>query len=110
LDFPNKKLYLRKGLYSFILDREDKSGIKIINDKGQIVIGFVDERGPAAVVGLKKGDVIKSINKMPVDGNDLLRIRNILKGKNGEKILIKIDRHGKSIEAPLILKKGYDHL
>jgi len=39
-----------------------------------------------------------------------LRIRNILKGKNGEKILIKIDRHGKSIEAPLILKKGYDHL
>jgi C-terminal processing protease CtpA/Prc len=67
-------------------------------------------RGPAAVIGLKKGDVIKSINKMPVDGNDLPRIRNILKGKNGEKILIKIDRHGKSIEAPLILKKGYDHL
>jgi predicted aspartyl protease len=110
LDFPNKKLYLGKGLYSFVLDREDKSGIKIINDKGQIVIGFVDERGPAAVIGFKKGDVIKSINKMPVDGNDLLRIRNILKGKNGEKILIKIDRHGKSIEVHLILKKGYDHL
>ena len=110
LDFPNKKLYLGKGLYSFVLDREDKSGIKIINDKGLIVIGFVDVRGPAAVIGLKKGDVIKSINKMPVDGNDLPRIRNILKGKNGEKILIKIDRHGKSIEAPLILKKGYDHL
>lgn len=109
LDFPNKRLYLRKGLYSFIFDHEDKSGIKIINDNGQIVIGLIDKRGPAAVVGLKKGDVIKSINKMPVDGNDLLRIRNTLKGKNGEKILIKIDRDGKIIEARFILKKGYNH-
>ena len=86
-----------------------KSHTQIINDNGQIVIGLVDKRGPAAVVGLKKGDVIKSINKMPVDGNDLLRIRNTLKGKNGEKILIKIDRDGKSIEGRFILKKGYNH-
>jgi len=110
LDFPNKRLYLRKEINFSVIDHEDKSGIKIINDNGQIVIGLVDIRGPAAVVGLKKGDVIKSINKKPIDGNDLLRIRKTFKGKNGEKIHIKIDRDGKSIEALLILKKGYDHL
>ena len=110
LDFPNKRLYLRKGLYSFILDREDKSGIKIINDNGKIIIELIDKRGPAVVAGLKKGDVIKSINRMPVNGNDLLRVRDILKGENGKEIIIKINRDGKSIEVRFILKKGYDHL
>jgi predicted aspartyl protease len=109
LDFPNKRLYLRKGLYS-ILDREDKSGIKIINDNGKIIIELFDKRGPAAVAGLKKGDVIKSINRMPVNGNDLLRVRDILKGENGKEIITKIKRDGKSIEVRFILKKGYDHL
>jgi predicted aspartyl protease len=110
LDFPNKRLYLRKGLYSFVLDREDKSGIKIINDNGKIIIELIDKRGPAVVAGLKKGDVIKSINRMPVNGNDLLRVRDILKGENGKEIIIKINRDGKSIEVRFILKKGYDHL
>jgi predicted aspartyl protease len=109
LDFPNKRLYLRKGLYS-ILDREDKSGIKIINDNGKIIIELFDKRGPAVVAGLKKGDIIKSINGMPVNGNDLLRVRDILKGENGKEIIIKINRDGKSIEVRFILKKGYDHL
>ena len=109
LDFPNKRLYLRKGLYS-ILDREDKSGIKIINDNGKIIIELIDKRGPAAVADLKKGDIIKSINRMPVNGNDFLRVRDILKGGNGKEIIIKINRDGKSIEVSFILKKGYDHL
>jgi predicted aspartyl protease len=109
LDFPNKRLYLRKGLYS-ILDREDKSGIKIINDNGKIIIELFDKRGPAVVAGLKKGDIIKSINGMPVNGNDLLRVRDILKGENGKEIIIKINRDGKSIEVRFIIKKGYDHL
>jgi len=47
---------------------------------------------------------------MPVNGNDLLRVRDILKGENGKEIIIKINRDGKSIEVRFILKKGYDHL
>jgi hypothetical protein len=110
LDLPNSRLYLRKEPKISILEREDKSGIKIINDNGQIVIGLIDKRGPAATADLKKGDVIKSINNMLVDGNDLLTIRDIFKGENGKKILIKFERDGKRIETSIVLKKGYDHL
>ncbi len=110
LDFPNRRVYLRKGLYSLILDREDKSGIKLINDNGKIVIYLIDKRGPAAVAGLKKGDVINSINRMPVYGNDLLQVRDILKDENGKEVLIKVNRDGKRIEVRFMLKKGYSHL
>jgi predicted aspartyl protease len=110
LDFPNKHLYLRKGLYSLMLDREDKSGIKIINDDGKIVIELIHKRGPAAVAGLKKGDVIESIYRMPFDGNDLLQVRDILKDENGKEVIIKVNRDGKRIEVRFMLKKGYSHL
>ena len=46
---------------------------------------------------------------MPVDGNDLLRVRDILKGDNGKQILVKVNRKGKRVEIRFILKKGYDH-
>jgi hypothetical protein len=92
LDFPSKWLYLRRGLNSFMFDREDKSGLKIIKDGANIVIEIVDKRGPAMSADLKKGDVIVSINRMPVNGDDLLRVRDILKGENDKEILIKIKR------------------
>ena len=110
LDFPNSLLYLQKRPFVSIVDREDKSGIKIINDNGQIVIGFIDKRGPGAAAGLKEGDLIKSIDNRLVDGKDLLIVRNIFKGEDGKKILIRLERDGKKIETGIVLKKGFDHL
>ena len=110
LDLPNIRLFLRKGPNFSFIEHEDKSGIKIINDNGQVVIGFIDERGPAADVGLLAGDKIISVNRKPVSGNDLKLIRDKLKGKDGEKLFIKINRDGEIINANLILKKGYNYL
>ncbi|MDB4285384.1 PDZ domain-containing protein [bacterium] len=78
LDFPNRKLYLKRGLKSFKRDREDKSGIKLINDNGHLVIGLIDKRGPAADAGLATGDVISRVNSTAVSGSDLARARRVL--------------------------------
>ena len=110
LDFPNKRLYLRKGKCFTILDKEDKSGIKIINGNGNIIIEYLDKRSPSAAAGLKKGDVIKSINGMAFNGNDLLQVRDLLKGEDGKEILMQVDRNGKGIETRFSLKSGYDYL
>jgi C-terminal processing protease CtpA/Prc len=103
-------LYLKKRPFVSIVDREDKSGIKIINDNRKIVIGFIDKRGPGAEAGLKKGDVIKSIDNRIVDGTDLLAVRDLFKGEDGKKILIYLERDEKKIETGIVLKKGFDHL
>ena len=110
LDYPNKKLFLKKGLLSFTRDREDKSGIKLINDNGVLVIALIDDRGPAAAAGLQKGDIIKRVNDSEVSGSDLSNIRSLFRGDDGEKITLTISRGEDKLQKHFFLKKGYNHI
>ena len=110
LDFPNKKLYLKKGIGAFTYDREDKSGLKLINDNEKLLIALVDERSPAASAGLQRGDVITAINNQRISGSDLSRIRELLRGDDGQDIIVTISRGEKTFESRFYLKKGFDHL
>jgi predicted aspartyl protease len=110
LDFPNQTFYLKKGSRFQRVDREGKSGIKIIKDGQKVVVFLVDQRGPAATVGIKRGDIIHSINNLPAQDHDLSRIRDLLRGEDGEEILLTITRDGQKLEKRFFLKKGYDRL
>jgi hypothetical protein len=93
MDFLNSKLYLKKGFGAFRVDREDKSGIKLMNHNGQLVVALLNDRGPAKAGGMKKGDIIQSINNSSLSGKDLNKIREILKGNNNENISLVIKRN-----------------
>ena len=108
IDFPNQQLYLKKGLGSFQIDRLDKSGIKMINDNKKLTVALVDERGPAKSAGILKGDIIKSINNLPVSGNELIKVRELFKGDDGEEFFLTINRNDEDIDFLLKLKKGFD--
>ena len=110
LDFPNKKLYLQMGLKSLKVDQEDKSGLKIINDNGKLVILAVHGQSPAAAAGIDIGDIITALNDQPVTGSDLTHIRETLRGMSDKSIRLAIQRKGQTIEKRFQLKGGYDHL
>src|SRR5215510_4693828 len=59
------------------------------------VIADIDEESPAAIAGLREGDVIQEVNKQPVrSAKDLLAISKKL--KPNEKILIRVYSQGRS--------------
>lgn len=109
MDFLNSKLYLKKGLGTFRVDCEDKSGIKLINHDGQLVVALVDGRGPAKAGGIKRGDIIQRINNSTISGKDLNKIREILKGNNNEKISLVIKRNQEVLNVPFVLQEGFDY-
>ncbi len=110
MDFPNQQLYLKKGLGSFQVDRLDKSGIKLINDNGQLIVAIVDARGPAKSAGIQKGDKIISVNNIPFSGKDLIGIREIFKGNDGEEIFLVINKNGKNSKISFVLDKSFNFL
>lgn len=107
-DFPRKKFFFKKGLGVFQVEREDKSGLKLISHNNQIVVALADVRGPAAKAGIKKGDVIVQLNDSPISGKDLLKLRNFLKGNDGDEILLGINRLEENIIFRFTLEKGFD--
>ena len=108
MDFPNRQLYIKKGLGVFQVDREDKSGLKLLSHYGKIVVARVDERGPAAKAGILKGDVILNFNGSPISGEDIYRFRTFLKGNDGDLIDLDLARSGEKLTIQFELKEGFD--
>lgn len=62
------------------------SGIWIDDDKGRIVVSDVGTGSPAAVAGLKKGDVVK--------GGDMATLLRATNGQPGKQVALEIERGG----------------
>ena len=100
LDYPHEKLYLRPNKYFKKEFEFDKSGLVVIASDANFrtfYIHDVIESTPAAEAGLQKGDLIKSINRIPVSFLSLNDIIRVLKKKEGKNIRIAVKRNGKKI-------------
>jgi hypothetical protein len=64
----------------------------------------VREDSPGALAGLKKDDVIVSINRKPASTYTLQSINELLKSEDGKKILFEVNRNGKYVKLILQLK------
>ena len=84
---PNSK-YLESFDYAY-------SGIELYNIDGQIILGDVAEGSPAALAGLKEGDVLIGINNLL--GQHLQQFKTALQVA-GEKIKMIISRDGQLME------------
>ncbi|MEA5576355.1 HhoA/HhoB/HtrA family serine endopeptidase [Anabaena sp. UHCC 0451] len=82
--------------------------VNLVAERGVLLVRIVPE-SPAAVGGLKPGDVIKSINNQPV--NKVEEVQKIVeKSQIGSPLQIQIDRNGRTIQltvepAPLPIRR-----
>lgn len=95
LDYFGSKLYLKPNRKFSKKFKYDKSGLIIITG-GQNLTEYqiikVVEGSPAGEAGLKKGDIIKSINGLPADVRGLANIIAFMKKKSGKKVKITVLR------------------
>ncbi|HWZ59200.1 MAG TPA: S41 family peptidase [Gemmatimonadaceae bacterium] len=95
---PYAELYTRDELASF--SRENLGGaygglgMQIEDHNGRATISRVFARGPAAVGGLRPGDVIVAIDSASVRGWPLDRVSKTLLGEPGTPLTVVVDRVG----------------
>jgi carboxyl-terminal processing protease len=95
---PYAELYTREELASF--QREDLGGaygglgMQIEDHEGRATISHVFPRGPAAIGGLRPGDVIAAIDSTSVRGWPLDRVSKTLLGAPGTTVSVVVDRVG----------------
>lgn len=101
LDFPFNMLYLKHHADYEIEQERDKSGVRIVRVEGRLTIYSVKPMQGAVVKGLKKNDVIISIN-----GNkelSLFQARGLLRQKEGTVLTLEVERDGKVFKAGIVL-------
>jgi|DEB0MinimDraft_10_1074344.scaffolds.fasta_scaffold02248_2 hypothetical protein len=106
LDNVNGIMYL-KARKNYNKDfKYDKSGLVIyafgpeLND---YYVKEVIEGSPAWNAGIRSGDMIKSLGIWPINFYSLRHILNKLKGREGKKIRMKLERNGRSFRTNLVL-------
>jgi serine protease Do len=71
-------------------------------NEGAYISGFAD-KSSAKEAGLREGDVIVKIDEMPIRTNTAL-IEYIGRHRPGDKVMVTVDRAGKTITVPVVLK------
>jgi Do/DeqQ family serine protease len=75
---------------------------KGFTDLRGVYLDDVTEGGPAEKAGLKKGDVIISIDSTPINGKS--ELMEVIGQKNpGDKVTVKVHREGKEFDLPLTM-------
>ncbi len=67
-------------------------GSLIMKRKNQIIISELYKGMPAQKSGLRAGDVIKEVDGVSTEGKTTAQVSNLLRGKHGTKIKVKIER------------------
>lgn len=76
------------------------------HEQGALVMGTV-EGGPSAEVGLKKGDILVSINGQELAGMPLSQVADRITGRAGTSVTINIRRNGQRFAATLVRRSVY---
>ena len=100
-DFPFNMLYLQHHKDYEIEQKRDKSGVRIILVDGLLKVYSVKPMQGAIVEGLKKDDVIISINENKE--LSLFQARELLRQREGTGLTLEVKRDGKTITANIVL-------
>ena len=73
--------------------------------ENNIVILYPIEGSPAEKVGLKTGDIIKKVDDTEFTGEDFEKVSTYIKGKEGTKVKIEVERKGERLTFEVERKK-----
>jgi predicted aspartyl protease len=96
LDYPRKRMLMRKGQSFYSPFEFDMSGLivkKVPNDENRIYIGEVRPGSPAYQVGILPFDEILSINRVPTFLWELSDVFKLLRSEEGREIKFEFRRY-----------------
>jgi hypothetical protein len=89
-DYPHQQLLLAKNAEFETPFSYDRSGLFLIDADGSYTVLSVFAGTPAAAAGLRKGDVIVSLNGAPASNEPLAQVRATLAGPVGSSVTLRI--------------------
>jgi len=104
-DFPNSRIYLKRGKQFKKEDETDMSGLHLLRIAGNIVVYSVDEGSPAQKAGIGPKDIILNVNEKDADKYNMWEIRRLLMSEDKRNITMTI-KHGDDVkDTSFLLKK-----
>lgn len=104
-DFPNSRIYLKKGEGFTKYDETDMSGLHLLRISDKTVVYSVDEDSPAQKAGIMANDIILRVGDKDVNTYDILELRRLLMSGDKRNIIMTI-KHGDVIkDLSFLLKK-----
>lgn len=94
LDFPGRRMHVRRGLRFGVPDQQDLSGLHLLFIDGRIVVDSVDTGSEAERQGLRAGDEIVIADNVPGSAEWLFMIRERL-SKPSPKLVVVYRRDGR---------------
>ena len=99
-DIAHSKIYLKPIKRYNKYFKYDRSGITLISSGKQLNQFRIKElipNSPATEAGIKIGDLIVSVNSIPLTKGDLKRITRKFQGRNGKRIKLVVFRNGERL-------------
>ena len=105
-DYKNQQMIFEKGKNFGKTQNNDKSGLQICQNNNNVEVLLVSPNTPAAKAGLLKDDIITKINDIQIDEKtDLYDLKDILKGKVGDKVIIEVLRDNEQKKFEIVLEE-----
>ncbi len=104
-DFPNSKIYFKKGKEFDKIDETDMSGLHILRTLDKTIVYAVDEDSPAQKAGIKANDIILKFGNKGANEYDIWNIRRILRSGDKRCIMMTTKRGDNVKEISFFLKK-----
>jgi len=104
-DFPNSKVYLKKGKEFDKVDETDMSGLHLLRISGKTVVYSVDEDSPAHKAGIRHNDIILKVGNKDASEYDMWELRRLLMSGDKKKIVMTTKRGDNVKEVSFLLEK-----
>jgi len=104
-DFPNNKIYLKKGKEFLKMDKSDMSGLHLLRISNETVVHSVDKDSPAAKAGIRSKDIILKVEGKNADEYGMWALRQLLRCEDKYKITITIQHDNDEREIAFLLRK-----
>lgn len=106
LDYAHSLMYLKPiDPTPPDLDRYDRSGMRIARSSGGTQVTEVVDDGPAAMAGVRKSDLVTSVDGRPAAGLSLDEIKTVLRDQPaGTRVNLVLRRQGEPFEVAVALR------
>ena len=104
-DFPNSKVYFKKGKEFDKVDETDMSGLHLLRISGKTVVYSVDEDSHAHKAGIRANDIILKVGNKEASEYDMWKLRRLLMSGDKKKVVMTIKRGDGVIEVSFLLTR-----
>ena len=104
-DFPNSKVYLKKGKNFNKVDEDDMSGLHLLLISDNVVVHSIDPGSPSIEAGIQTDDIILKVNGKGANTYGMWKLRDLLMSGDKKEITMAIKRKDEIKEVSFLLRR-----